>query len=301
MIKTTQNEVGVRLNSVSLPYKLTRLPGLQWLLPIIPLAYLLFLMVFSMISLFKLSISNENGFTFEYITHLFTHTVYLKVLWLTLKTAFLVTAFALILAYPIAYLLVRIESSTWKKLIMGAILIPFWISILARSYSWMILLQEQGVVNKILLGLGIIDHPLSLMYNTFGVIIGMTHILLPYMVLSLYSVMEGIDQSLVRAAEGMGARPWKAFLQVFFPLSLPGILSGALLVFVLALGFYVTPALLGGPNNMMISMLIQENITTTLNWHLASALSVVLLVVTLLLLSLSLLLTRNNALLKEDK
>ncbi|MGG1662163.1 ABC transporter permease [Brevibacillus sp. NRS-1366] len=299
MIKT-QNEVGVRLNSVSLSYKLTRLPGLQWLLPIIPLAYILFLMVFSMISLFKLSISNEDGFTFEYVTHLFTHTVYLEVLWLTIKTAFLVTAFALLLAYPIAYLLVRIESATWKKLILGAVLIPFWISLLARSYSWMILLQEQGVINKILLGLGMIDQPLSLMYNTFGVIIGMTHVLLPYMVLSLYSVMEGIDQSLVRAAEGMGARPWKAFLQVFFPLSLPGILSGALLVFVLAIGFYVTPALLGGPNNMMISMLIQENVTTTLNWHLASALSLVLFVVTLLLLSLSLLLTRNNPLLKED-
>jgi ABC-type spermidine/putrescine transport system permease subunit I len=149
------------------------------------------------------------------------------------------------------------------------------------------------------MGLGLIDQPLLLLYNTTGVVIGMTHVLLPYMVLSLYSVMEGIDQRLLQAAEGMGARPYKAFYQVFFPLSLPGVLSGTLLVFVLGVGYFITPALLGGAGNTMISMLILDNISTTLNWNFASAIALLLFIVTLLLLFLAYILTRNNPAIKE--
>lgn len=275
------------------------MPGLQWVLLAVPLIYILVLMVFSMVSLFKLSVYGDNGFTLEYLSHIFSNTVYLQVLWLTLKVSFLVTVFTLLLAYPISYLLVKIESPKWKKVIFGAVLIPFWISLLVRTYAWTILLQDQGVINKILIGLGIIDKPITLLYNTTGVVIGMTHVLLPYMVLSLYSVMEGIDQRLVQAAQGMGAKPWKAFLQIFFPLSLPGVLSGSLVVFVLGIGYFITPALLGGSTNMMISMLIQDNVSTTLNWNLAAAIALVLFVVTLLLLFLSYLLTRNNPAIKE--
>lgn len=296
MIETTKNQSWTR---ISWAYRFTRIPGLQWLLLLVPLAYILALMFFPIIGLFKLSIFDKSGFTLKYIVHFFAEPVYLQVLWLTLKIAFLVTIFALIFAYPIAFVLVKMESGIWKKLIFGAVLIPYWVSLLARTFAWTILLQEQGIINKFLLEVGLIDKPIALLYNTTGVVIGMTHVLLPYMVLSLYSVMDGIDQRLIQAAQGMGARPWKAFLQVFFPLSLPGVLSGSLLVFILGIGYFITPALLGGSNNMMMSMLIQDNISTTLNWNLASAIALVLFVVTMLLLFVSYLITRNNPALKE--
>ncbi|WP_052947854.1 ABC transporter permease [Aneurinibacillus tyrosinisolvens] len=295
----TEKRVEVPISRVPSPYQLSKIPGLQWLLLLIPLAYIVFLMVFSMFGLFKLSIFDKNGFTLEYLSHIFLETVYLQVLWLTLKVSFIVTLMALIVSYPVAYLLVNTESSTWKKIIFAAVLIPFWISLLVRTFAWTIILQEQGVINKFLMAIGLIDQPIPLLYNTTGVVIGMTHVLIPYMVLSLYSVMEGIDKRLIQASQGMGAKPWKSFVQIFFPLSLPGVLSGSLLVFILAMGYFITPALLGGSKNMMISMLIQNNVSTTLNWNLASALALVLFVVTLLLLFLSYLLTRNNPVLKE--
>jgi ABC-type spermidine/putrescine transport system permease subunit I len=280
-------------------HMVTRIPGLHWLLVIVPLAYMVILTFFSMIELFKLAIFDGSGFTLKYLTILISSPVYLQVLWLTVKTSFLVTVFTLIFGYPVAYLLVRTESAVWKKVILAGVLIPFWLSLLVRSFAWTILLQDQGVINKLLVELGLIERPLPLLYNTTGVIIGMTHVLLPYMVLSLYSVMAGIDQVLLQAAQGMGARPLRAFFQVFFPLTLPGVLSGSLLVFVLGVGFFTTPALLGGSNDMMISMLIQNNISTTLNWNLASALSLLLFVVTMLLLLIPYLIIRNNAVVKD--
>jgi ABC-type spermidine/putrescine transport system permease subunit I len=294
-----KNELRIPVKRVSLSLRLSRITGLKWLLLFVPLGYIMVLMFFSMFDFFKLSVINDDGFTLEYLSHIFTTPVYLKVLWLTVKIAFLVTFFALIVAYPVAYLLVRTESQLWKKVIFAAVLIPFWISLLVRTFAWTILLQKNGAINKLLLELGIINQPLDLLYNTTGVVIGMTHILLPYMVLSLYSVMEGIDQRLLQAAQGMGARPWKAFMQIFLPLSLPGVLAGSLLVFVMGLGYYITPALLGGANTPMIAMLIESNVNTTLNWHLASALSLVLFVATLLLLLIALLITRSNPMLKE--
>ena len=294
-----KNELRIPDKRVSLSLRLSRVKGLKWLLLFVPLGYIMILMFFSMFDFFKLSVFNDDGFTLEYISHIFTTPVYLKVLWLTVKIAFLVTLFSLIFAYPVAYMLVRTESGLWKKIILAAVLIPFWISLLVRTYAWTILLQKNGVINKLLMELGLISEPLSLLYNTTGVIIGMTHILLPYMVLSLYSVMDGIDQRLLQAAQGMGARPWKAFMQIFLPLSLPGVLAGSLLVFVMGLGYYITPALLGGANTPMIAMLIESNINTTLNWHLASALALVLFAATLLLLLVALLLMRGNPVLKE--
>ncbi|MEX2460609.1 MAG: ABC transporter permease [Paenibacillaceae bacterium] len=297
----TKREVLLPVQRVTTARLITQIPALKWILLVIPLAYILILMVWPMLGLFKLSILDENGFTMQYFLRIFSTPVYLDVLWLTLKTALLVMIFTLMLSYPVAYLLVRIESAKWKKVILGAVLIPFWINLLVRTFAWTILLQDQGVINTFLMQLGMIDEPLSLLYNTTGVTIGMTHVLLPYMVLSLYSVMDGIDQRLLQAAQGMGARPWKAFIQVFFPLSLPGVLSGSLLVFILGIGYFITPALLGGSKNMMISMLIQDNVNTTLNWHMASAIAIVLFIVTLLLLFLSVLLIRNNPVLKEMK
>lgn len=294
-----KNEFRIPASRVSFSLRLTRIKGLKWLLLFVPLGYIMILLFFSMFDFLKLSVFNDDGFTLEYLSRIFTTPVYLKVLWVTVKITFLVTLFSLILAYPVAYMLVRTESRLWKKIILAAVIIPFWISLLVRTFAWTVLLQKNGAINKLLIELGLISEPLSLIYNTTGVIIGMTHILLPYMVLSLYSVMDGIDQQLLQAAEGMGARPSKAFMQIFLPLSLPGVLLGSLLVFVMGLGYYVTPALLGGAETPMIAMLIESNINTTLNWHLASSLALVLFVATLLLLLVTMLLMRRNPMLKK--
>lgn len=281
--------------------KLSKLPGIKWLLLIVPLLYMLVLLYYSMVSVLKMSIYDADGFTLQYLKETLTDPVYLKVLWLTVKTALFVTIASLVIGYPIAYLLVVIESPRWKQIILGTVMITLWISLLVRTFAWTVILQEHGVINEMLLSMGIIKEPLKLMYNTTGVVIGMTHILLPYMVLSLHSVMETIDQRLMQAAQGLGARPTRAFFQIFFPLSLPGVMSGSLITFVLGLGYFITPALLGGQGNMMISKLIQENIQSTLNWNLASALSLVLLITTFILLSLAYWLSKLSPKLKGDE
>lgn len=279
----------------------SKIPGIKWFLLIVPLMYMLVLLYYSMISVLKLSFYDANGFTLQYLKETLTDTLYLKVLWITVKTAFLVTVATLVIGYPIAYLSVVIESARWKKIILGTVMITLWLSLLVRTFAWTVILQEHGAINVFLLSIGIIKEPLKLMYNTTGVVIGMTHILLPYMVLSLHSVMERIDQRLMQAAQGLGACPIRAFFQLFFPLSLPGVMSGSLITFVLGLGYFITPTLLGGQGNMMISKLIQENIQSTLNWNLASALSLVLLVTTLILLSLGLWLSKLSPILKGDE
>lgn len=267
-----------------LHYFLTLFTNINWIIVFLPLLYILGITFIPIMALFKLSVFDENGFTLKYLAEVVSSPLYLKVLILTLKIAFLVTVFSLIISYPVAYLIVQLKSPIWKKTILSIVLLSFWISVLVRTLSWTILLQDQGVINKFLIGIDLITKPLPLLYTDIGVVIGMTHILMPYMVLSLYSIMQGIDQHLTQAAEGLGANPSKAFRHIFLPLSFPGVVSGSLLVFVLSLGFYVTPALLGGAKNMMIAMLIQDNIINTLNWHLASALSLLLFVVTIFII-----------------
>lgn len=281
--------------------RFVQIPGLKWLLLLIPLVYTAILLYYSMASVLKLSVYDDKGFTMQYLQQVFTEPLYLKVLWNTLKTSFIVMLVTLFISYPIAYLLVVMESERWKKVVLSLVMITLWISLLVRTFTWTVILQDQGIINKFLMSAGLISEPVKLMYNTMGVVIGMTHILIPYMVLSLYSVMEGIDRRLIQAAQGMGARPWKAFMQIFLPLSLPGVMSGSLIVFVLGIGYFVTPALLGGQGNMMISKLIQENIQMTLNWSMASAISVVLLVTTLILLGLAAWIARLSPLLKGEK
>lgn len=275
------------------------IPSLKWVLVIIPLGYVVILLLYPMLNLFKLSVVDDGGFTLQYLHDLFSKPVYLKVLWVTLKISLLVTLFSLLISYPIAYLLIRIKSKFWAAITLALALIPFWISLLVRTFSWVVMLQDQGVINQILMGLGIIDTPLPLLYSTTGVVVGMVHVLYPFMFFSLFSVMKGIDQRLIQAAEGLGAKPIQAFFQVTFSLSLPGILAGSLLVFVMSLGFFVTPSLLGGSDDMMISMVIETFINKTLNWHLASALSLVLFVVTIGILAIAYLILRNHAVLKD--
>ena len=162
-----------------------------------------------------------------------------------------------------------------------ALLLPFWTSVLVRTYAWMVLLGRNGVMNRMLRDWGLIDAPVMLLYNTSGVLIGMVHVLLPYMVFPIYAALLRMDPDLGRAAEGLGAPAWRAFTRITLPLSLPGVSAGCALVFVLSLGFFITPALLGGGRVIMISMLIEQQVREFLDWPFAAALSAVLLAVTL--------------------
>lgn len=248
---------------------------------LLPLLYMAIFLGYPMLEIFKESFYNGH-LTGIYYARFFSETLYLNVLWLTLKIGFIVTALSLLLGYPVAYTMTKV-SENMRNLIFIGILIPFWTSLLVRSYAWMVLLQTQGVINHILMAIGIINTPVKLIYNTAGVIIGMTHALLPYMILSLYSVMQGIDKNLIRASLNLGATPFEAFRHIFLPLSLPGIASGSTLVFIMGIGYFITPSLLGGQKDTMISQLIQIQVSESLNWHFASAIAFTLLAITMLL------------------
>jgi ABC-type spermidine/putrescine transport system permease subunit I len=204
---------------------------------------------------------------------------YIRVFGITLQIALVTTIFTLALGYPVAYALSSVSAAR-ANLLMIFVLIPFWTSILVRSYSWMVLLGQEGIVNEALLASGVIREPMKLLNTRLAVYLGMIHILLPFMILPLYAVMRGIDRNLLRAAENLGAAPWSVFRRVFLPLSLPGVAAGCLLVFILSLGFYITPALLGGQKDVMISMLIQQQISQ-LHWGFGATLALVLLVLAL--------------------
>jgi putative spermidine/putrescine transport system permease protein len=191
-----------------------------------------------------------------------------------------VTLICLILGYPVAYLLAKLPSRQ-SQFLMILVIIPFWTSLLVRTTAWYVLLQPNGVINSLLVSSGLIAEPAALMFNRAGVLIGMTHVLLPFMILANYAVMRGIPPVYQRAAVSLGAHPAVAFLRVYVPQTLPGIGAGTFLVFVLALGYYITPALLGGAGDEMISQLVALQMERQLNWGLAGALSVYLVILTL--------------------
>ncbi|WP_165349970.1 ABC transporter permease subunit [Mesorhizobium sp. M3A.F.Ca.ET.080.04.2.1] len=209
--------------------------------------------------------------------------VYAAVLRTTLEISLAVTTLAFVLGYPIAYALTT-GGPTLRTFLLIAVVLPYFTSVLARTFAWIVLLGRGGIVNEILLQLGLISQPITMLYNRFGVIIGMTHIIMPLMILPMATVMSGIDQKLLRAARANGASPLAAFLTVFLPLSLPGVIAGVLLVFIYCLGFYITPALLGGLADLTITMAISTQVVDQLNWNFGSALSVVLLVTVLVIL-----------------
>lgn len=219
-----------------------------------------------------------------YVTIL-TSPVYLKVLITTLKICLLTTLGCLALGYPIAYVL-TVARPAVRGVVLILVILPYWLDYIVRSYSWMILLGRRGLVNQLVLSLGLSERPLSLLYTLFSVSIGMIQILLPLMILTLFGAMLRIDRRLLDAAAIHGASRWRAFRTVFLPLSLPGVYAAGLLVFVSSLGFYITPALLGGPEQTMISQTIMVLAGDLLNWPLASAAGVLLLVVTTVLLAL---------------
>jgi len=208
--------------------------------------------------------------------------IYVDLYTKTLKMAFVITLLTLIGGYPLAFYLANAPSS-WGNLLMVFVLLPFWTSLLVRTTSWIALLQTNGVVNSILMGTGVTSSPFELLYTQFSTILAMTHILMPFMILPLYSVMKGIDPSFLRAAMSMGARPLPAFFKVYFPMTLPGLSAGALLVFIISVGYYITPALVGGTAGQMISNIIAFHMQQSNNWELAAALGTLLLVIILVL------------------
>ncbi|BCX18340.1 MAG: ABC transporter permease [Geminicoccaceae bacterium] len=235
--------------------------------------------------LFWLSVIEGESFSAAHYLRLIQVESYRRIFWTTFEIAAVVTILAALLGYPLAYWLSRLPER-WANVGLVLVLVPFWTSLLVRTYAWLVLLQRRGLVNRALLDLGLIEEPLRLVHNWTGTVIGMLHILLPFLVLPAYASLRAIDPAYLAAAASLGASPVRAFWTVFFPLSLPGLLAGCLLVFVLALGFYVTPAILGGGRVLMVAMKVQENAGLYLDWGAASALAVVLLLATLAMFAL---------------
>ncbi|WP_210545609.1 ABC transporter permease [Rhodoferax sp. PAMC 29310] len=208
-----------------------------------------------------------------------------KILLRTFEMSAIVTLFALLLGYPLAYWLSTL-SARKANMLMILVLVPFWTSVLVRSASWIVLLQTNGLVNRSLIGLGIVDTPLPLLFNRLGVIIAMVHILLPFMILPLYSVMKSVPSTYLRSAVSLGSSPLAAFFRVYVPQTYPGVGAGGLLVFILSIGYYVTPALLGGADDQMLSYYIARYTNVNVNWGMACALGTVLLSATLVLYAL---------------
>jgi len=254
----------------------------HWLLLLLlPVGFILTFYVYPLTRMLLMSFFDPQ-FTWEHYAHFIANPAYSTVLIETFKMAASVTVICFVLGYPVAYLLSNSPPRV-SSLLMIIVVLPFLTAILVRTYAWMVMLGRNGVLNQVLLQTGLISSPLKLMHNLIGVYVGMVQILLPFMIMPLYSVMSGINKDYMKAAENLGASPVRVFTNVFFPLSLPGVGGGCLLVFIIGLGFYITPALLGGISDVMISMLIEAQVNTLLNWGFASALAVILLGLTLFL------------------
>lgn len=256
-----------------------RLILFAFLLPAI--AVLVFFFVIPLLTFLWQSLFDPD-FTLEHYARAFTRPIYVKILWRTLLVSAYTTIGCLVIGYPIAFIMAH--SRGWLRVtVLALVLIPFWTNILVRMFAWMALLGRHGVFNENLLALGIIDKPIPMLFNAFSVLVGMIHFMLPYMILPVYSVMTGIPRELTDAAANLGANPYRAFWRVYFPLSLPGVGAGCLLVFIISLGFFVTPELLGGPKDTMLAQIIELEISETLNWGFGAALSTILLTVTIAL------------------
>jgi putative spermidine/putrescine transport system permease protein len=218
----------------------------------------------------------HDGFTLENYRRIISEDIYWRSFALTFEISLLVTVLALSLGYPIAYA-ASAAPKGWSIVILALVVLPFWTSVLVRAYAWLALLQRTGVINHLLQDLGLIGEPLALVHNTFGIVVATLHILLPFMVLPLYATMQKIPRDLLQAGASLGGSPSHTFWRIFLPLSLPGVLAGSTLVFVLSLGFYITPELLGGGRTIMVSMLVSRNVELYNQWGAASAVGVVLL------------------------
>lgn len=255
------------------------------LLLVLPAAMLMLAcFAWPVLNLLRLSFSQRTP-GFENYRALVTHPVYLRVLWNTVVISASVDLVCLLIGYPVAYTMAT-ASPRLRRLLIFIVLIPFWSSVLVRSFAWMVLLQRNGLINDMLIGVGLIQRPAQLVYNRIGVLIGMVQILLPFMIFPLFTVMSRIDTSYAQAAATLGAGPVRGFVRVYFPLTLPGVLTGGVLVFVIALGYYIVPALLGGLGDTMIAQLIEQQVADFGNWGMAGTLSAALLAGTGVMLAL---------------
>lgn len=256
--------------------------GVRSLVPAMPaLVFLFVVFVAPLAILFLRSVTDPEPGIGNYAV-LVTDSTYLTVLFNTIVVSIVVTATALLLSYPVAWFLV-ICPSRWMRIVFAIILLSMWTNLLARTYAWLVLLQNTGAINHFLMWLGVVDEPVQLVNNMIGVVVGMTYIMLPFMILPLHATISAIDPALMQAAAITGAKPWRILRSVLLPLSLPGISAGCIMVFVMSLGYYITPALLGGPSDMMIAVLIAQQIQQMLKWGLGSAAAFILLAITLVI------------------
>ncbi len=248
------------------------------------LLLLVIMMILPVAWLFGLSFVSDNGhWTLEHYQRMLDQPSFRRIFLTTFQVSVITTLLCVFAGYPLAYLIAHLPSRA-ANLCLIAVLLPFWTSILVRTYAWLVLLQRKGLINQWGQALGLWDEPLALVHNLTGTLIGMVHIMLPFLVLPLLGAMRSIDMNLIKAASSLGATPARAFRSVFLPLSLPGLVAGSVIVFILCLGFYITPAVLGGGKVIMVSNQIANDIEMFFNWGAASALGVVLLTLTLVLL-----------------
>jgi|TARA_B110000240_G_scaffold180525_1_gene211584 ABC-type spermidine/putrescine transport system permease subunit I len=248
------------------------------------LLVILIVMVIPVGWLFYLSfIGSDGNFSLEHYQRMLDSKSYARIFLTTFKVSLLTTAICILIGYPLAYFLSQLPARV-ANICMLSVLLPFWTSLLVRTYSWLVLLQRKGIVNQVGMDFGFWDEPLKLVHNLSGTLVGMVHIMLPFLILPLYASMKSIPQEYIKASSNLGATPTQSFWQIFFPLSMPGLLAGSLIVFILSLGFFVTPAVLGGGKVIMVAMQITNNIELFFDWGAASALGVVLLVMTFVIL-----------------
>jgi len=278
--------MSIAVSTATIPLTATRTPTRRDVVPILLTAPLiLYMLIFYALPVAAMLLRSVDSphWSLDNYRQLAHDPVFFQVFWITLRIAFIVTVGTLLLGYPVAFALAHLRAGR-AALVLVLVLLPFWTSVLVRSYAWMVLLGRHGLINEALSAAGLIDSPLKLLNTSLAVYIAMIHILLPYMILPIASVLRQIDPALPRAAAGLGAAPWRVFLQVVLPLSMPGVAAGVLLVFVLSLGFYITPALVGGPRDMLLSMLIAQQVDL-INWPYAACLSATLLAATLVMLA----------------
>jgi ABC-type spermidine/putrescine transport system permease subunit I len=242
------------------------------------LVLLLLLFVLPLGRLFALSLA---GGSLEWYQKALTGGLYTTILLRTFEIAAIVTACCLLIGYPVAFLLAT-TTPTWRAIGFTFVMLPLWTSVLVRTYAWMVLLGRNGIINRLLIDTGLMDQPLPLLNSKMAVVLGMVHVMLPFMILPIYSALTRIDPDLPKAARGLGASTRRVVTSIYLPLTLRGIVAGVTLVFVVSLGFYITPALLGGGKVLMFAMVIEQQVREFLAWNFAGALSVILLAVTLL-------------------
>lgn len=259
----------------------------------VPILFMFIFMINPILDMFEYSIVDNTGLTFSYIGEMFSKSVYWQILWNTIKLSFIVGIITIFLGYPVAYLMHKV-GPVRKMILTGCVQIPFWTSLLVRTYAWIAMLQNQGAINFVLKKIGIIDEPIQLLYNQTGVIITMTYIMLPYMIFSVSSVMDSIDSNIIIASVSLGATKTETFYKVFLPLTKPGILSGFFIVFLNTLGYYIVPTLVGGQTSQMFSQTIQNELSGLLNWNMAAAMSIVLVLVTIMIILTSKVITKSK-------